>query len=100
MILSSKTIKIKAERFRRQLSEAEALIAEGMIKDQPFEDMSKAFGITRAEFELACRDSLVNLYFWSLVALQSTQQLEAIGSLSESNSIGGNTKPASGPTMH
>lgn len=49
MILDSKSIKTKAERFRATLSEQQALVAEGRARGQSFDEMETDFDIRRLE---------------------------------------------------
>lgn len=76
MILDSENIRERAERVRPKLTEQEALIAEAMSEGKSFDKMSVEFDVTRDEFEIACNNSMVNLYFWILAALFSTRDAE------------------------
>ena len=76
MFLDSEKISERAGQYRLRLSEQEALISEAMSEGKSFDKMSEEFGVTREEFEIACNNSMVNLYFWILVALFSTRDAE------------------------
>ena len=76
MILNSNSIKEKAEKFRRFLSENEALIAEGMVRGQPLDEMRERFDVSQEDCERICARPLVSAYFWMLVALCNTRECE------------------------